>query len=52
MAAEPEEKLDLDELETESLDELEPLTAPTAWEPPTEKPGEVAKRVVTDAEAG
>ncbi len=52
MAAEPEEKLDLDELETESLDELEPLSAPTAWEPPTEKPGEVAKRVVTDAEAG
>lgn len=38
--------------EIESLDELESFEAAERWAPPTEKPGEVAKRVVSDAEAG
>lgn len=42
------------ELELEPLDELESLDSNTAemWTPPTEQVGEVAKRVVSDAEAG
>ena len=38
--------------DVESLDELEPVDNGAAWLPPEEKVGEVAKRVVTDAESG
>ncbi len=38
--------------ELEPLDELETSESDDAWVPPTEKPGEVAKRVVSDAESG
>ncbi len=41
-----------EELEIEPLDELETVEEQAAWAPPEEKPGEVAKRVVSDAEAG
>ena len=41
-----------EEIELEPLDELESLESQAAWTPPEEKPGEVAKRVVTEAEAG
>ncbi len=44
------ELFDQDELE--SLDELESFDAVGQWSPPAEKPGEVAKRVVSDAESG
>ncbi len=37
--------------EVESLDELESFDS-AIWTPPTEKPGEVATRVVSEAEAG
>lgn len=37
--------------EVESLDELEAFDD-SVWTPPAEKPGDVAKRVVSDAEAG
>ena len=50
---ESKERDDWDERdEVESLDELEKFDAYASWEPPTEKPGDVAKRVVSDAEAG
>ena len=38
--------------DVEPLDELEPVDNGAAWLPPEEKVGEVAKRVVTDAESG
>ena len=38
--------------EIESVDELESFDSALEWAPPTEKPGEVATRVVSDAEAG
>lgn len=40
------------ELEIESLDELESYESQIEWNMPTEQVGEVAKRVVSDAEAG
>ena len=47
---EADELFEQDELE--SLDELESFDAAEQWAAPTEQPGEVAKRVVSDAEAG
>jgi len=49
---EHDENLDELENELEPLDELETPGVDDAWTPPTEKPGEVARRVVTDAESG
>lgn len=40
------------EQEIESLDELESYESQSEWSMPTEQVGEVAKRVVSDAEAG
>lgn len=40
------------EQEIESLDELESYESQTEWNMPTERVGEVAKRVVSEAEAG
>lgn len=40
------------EQEIESLDELESYESQTEWNMPTEQVGEVAKRVVSEAEAG
>ena len=40
------------EQEIESLDELESYESQSEWSMPTEHVGEVAKRVVSDAEAG
>jgi 23S rRNA pseudouridine1911/1915/1917 synthase len=47
---EADELFDQDELD--SLDELESFDAADQWAPPSEKPGDVARRVVSDAEAG
>ena len=47
---EADELFEQDELE--SLDELESFDAAERWAAPTERPGEVAKRVVSEAEAG
>ena len=40
------------DMELEPLDELESVDSTREWTPPPEKVGEVAKRVVSDAEAG
>ena len=40
------------DMELEPLDELESVDSAREWTPPPEKVGEVAKRVVSDAEAG
>lgn len=49
----PEEPLfDDPESELEPLDELEDVDDGAAWSPPKEKVGEVARRVVSDAESG
>ncbi len=52
MSSEQEENFEQDECEIESLDELESFDNAAEWVPPSEKPGEVARRVVSDAEAG
>lgn len=46
-----EDEFDEEPLDEEPLDELEP-TPSESWTPPAEQPGEVAVRVVSDAEAG
>ena len=51
MNEERNDDLNDEEIELEPLDESDGLSA-DEWTPPTEKPGEVAKRVVSDAEAG
>ena len=47
---EPLDDFELDDVEP--LDELESVETAAAWAPPEEKVGEVAKRVVSDAESG
>ena len=47
-----ERRNDDQDIGLEPLDELERVGEAPSWEPPMEKVGEVAKRVVTEAEAG